>query len=58
MPSKSYTSTSPYWFTVVPGVVLGLGYYLWHSHSFIAMQLRQALSPIVSYVAQLFGGLV
>ncbi|MDA0205932.1 MAG: hypothetical protein O3A53_07080 [Acidobacteria bacterium] len=58
MPSKPYTPISPYWFTVVPAVVLGLGYYLWHSHSFIAMELRQALSPIVSFVAQLFDGLV
>jgi hypothetical protein len=58
MPSKSYTPISGFWFTVVPAVMLGLGYYLWHSHGFIAMEMRQALGPIVSFVAQLFGGLV
>ena len=58
MPSKSYTRISGFWFTVVPAVVLGLGYYLWHSHGFIAMQVQQLLGPLVSYVAQLFSGLV
>jgi len=48
---------SGFWFTVVPGVVLGLGYFLWHSHGFIAEKMRQALNPIVSFVARLFDGM-
>lgn len=58
MPSKSYTRISGFWFTVVPAVVLGLGYYLWNSHGFIAMQVQQLLGPLVSYVARLFSGLI
>jgi len=38
--------------------MLGLGYYLWHSHGFIAMEMRQAMSPIVLFVARLFGRLI
>lgn len=57
MPTKSYTPISAFWFVGVPAVMLGLGYYLWHSHGFIAMEMRQAISPIVSFVAQLFGKL-
>ena len=58
MPNQSYTRISGFWFTVLPAVILGLGYYLWHSHGFIAMEMRQALSPVVNFVAQLFGRLV
>jgi hypothetical protein len=58
MPAKSYTPISSFWFLGVPAVVLGLGYFLWNSHGFVAMQLRQLLSPIVSFVGQLFGGLL
>ena len=58
MPTKSYTPISGFWFVGVPAVMLGLGYYLWHSHGFIAMEMRQAISPVVSFVAQLFGKLV
>ena len=58
MPNKSYTPISGFWFFGVPAVMLGLGYYLWHSHGFIAMEMRQAISPVVSFVAQLFGKLV
>ena len=58
MPTKSYTPISGFWYLGVPAVMLGLGYYIWHSHGFIAMEVREALSPVVYYLTQLFGGLV
>jgi hypothetical protein len=58
MPTKSYTPISGFWFLGVPAVMLGLGYYMWNSHGFIAMEVREALSPIVYYLTQLFAGLV
>lgn len=58
MPAKSYTPISTFWYLGVPTVVLGLGYYLWNSHGFVAMEMREALSPIVFFVAQLFNGLL
>ena len=58
MPTNSYTPISGFWFLAVPAALLGVGYYMWHSHGFIAMELRQALSPLVSFVGQLFTRLV
>jgi hypothetical protein len=58
MPAKSYTPISSFWFLGVPAVMLGLGYYLWHSHGWVAMQLQQALSPVVYFVSRLFSGLI
>ena len=58
MPTKSYTPISGFWFLGVPAAVLGVGYYLWHSHGFLSMELRQALSPMVSFVNQMFARLI
>lgn len=58
MPTKSYTQMSSFWYLGVPAVILGLGYYLWNSHGFVAAQMRQVLSPIVSFLARLFSGLI
>ena len=58
MPSKSYTPISSFWYLGVPAAVLGLGYFMWNSHGFVAMQMRQALSPLVAFVGQLFNRLV
>lgn len=57
MASKPYTPISGFWFAVVPAVMLGGGYYLWHSHSFVAAKLQQVLRPTVNFIAGLFSGL-
>lgn len=58
MPTNSYQPMSGFWYLGVPAAVFGLGYYLWHSQGFIGMELRQALSPLVSFVGQMFARLV
>jgi hypothetical protein len=49
---------SSFWYLGVPAAMLGLGYYLWNSHGFVGAQIRQVLTPIVSFVARLFSGLI
>lgn len=58
MPAKSYSRMSEFWYLGVPAAMLGIGYFLWNSHTFIGMELRRALGPLVNFVGRLFGGLI
>jgi hypothetical protein len=58
MASKSYTQISGFWYAGVPAVILGLGYYLWHSQGFVSLLVREELTPLVDFVSRLFSGLV
>ncbi len=58
MANKKYTPISTFWAVLVPGVMLGIGYYAWHSHGYVALRLRNALEPIVGPIAQFFSRVI
>ena len=58
MRKKSYTPISTFWAVLVPAAVLGVGYYAWHSHGYVALRVRAALEPIVGPIADFFSRVI
>ena len=58
MNKRGYTPISTFWAVVVPGVILGVCYYTWNSHGYVAMRLRAALRPIVGPITEFFSRVI
>ena len=58
MAHKPYSPMSPFWWVFIPGVVLGVCYWVWNDPGFVSMQFRGVLQPFVNFVNWMLQGLI